>query len=132
MFIVDPQRDIPPPAQAIHGISTRRARQEGCPLAEAAAIVHAVLERAQADHLPVVVINASFDIAIAAALFRSFGLRPILWEALVDPLVIDRQVDPYRSGKRRWKPFAVPTVSSSPAPTTPAAMPTPRWQSPGP
>ncbi|MGA2529435.1 MAG: exonuclease domain-containing protein [Acidimicrobiales bacterium] len=101
VFIVDPERDIPPAAQAIHGISTRRARQEGCPLAEAAAIVHAALARAQADHLPVVVMNASFDITIAAALFRSFRLRPILWEALVDPLVIDRQVDPYRSGKRR-------------------------------
>ncbi|MGA3352236.1 MAG: exonuclease domain-containing protein [Acidimicrobiales bacterium] len=101
VFIVDPGCEIPPAAQAIHGISTRRARREGCPLPDAAAIVHSVLERAQADQVPVVAMNASFDITIATALFRSFGLRPIVWEVLVDPLVIDRHVDRYRSGKRR-------------------------------
>jgi DNA polymerase-3 subunit epsilon len=45
--------------------------------------------------------NASFDITIAAMLFRSFGLEPIEWRALVDPLVIDRKVDCFRAGKRR-------------------------------
>ena len=45
--------------------------------------------------------NASFDVTIAAMLFRSFGLEPIEWRALVDPLVIDRKVDCFRSGKRR-------------------------------
>ena len=35
----------PPGAQAIHGISTQKARHEGCPLGEAAAIVHAALAR---------------------------------------------------------------------------------------
>jgi len=101
VFIVNPGCEIPPGAEAIHGISTQRARREGCPLADAAAVVHAVLERAQADHVPVVAMNASFDVTIAAVLFRTFGLSPITWEALIDPLVIDRQVDRYRSGKRR-------------------------------
>jgi DNA polymerase-3 subunit epsilon len=101
VFIVDPGREIPAPAEAIHGISTQRARREGCPLADAAAIVHAVLEKAQADNVPIVAMNASFDLTIASILFRSFNLAPIEWRALVDPLVIDREVDPYRSGKRR-------------------------------
>jgi len=101
VFVVDPGCEIPPAAEAIHGISTRKARREGCPLGEAAAMVHDVLEQAQADHVPVVAMNASFDVTIATMLFRSFRLRPIEWGALVDPLVIDRQVDPYRSGKRR-------------------------------
>jgi DNA polymerase-3 subunit epsilon len=101
VFIVNPGCEIPPGAEAIHGISTERARREGCSLADAAAVMHAVLERAQDDHIPVVAMNASFDVTIAAVLFRSFGLSPITWDALIDPLVIDRQVDPYRSGKRR-------------------------------
>jgi DNA polymerase-3 subunit epsilon len=101
VFIVDPGREIPAGAQAVHGISTQRARREGCPLAEAVAILHAVLFRAQVEQVPVVAMNASFDITIATLLFRAFGLSPIAWEALVDPLVIDRQVDRYRSGKRR-------------------------------
>jgi DNA polymerase-3 subunit epsilon len=101
VFIVDPGCEVPSGAQAIHGISTQMARREGCPLGEAAAIVHAVLGRAQADRVPVVAMNASFDITIAAMLFRSFGLEPIAWGALVDPLVIDRKVDQYRCGNRR-------------------------------
>jgi DNA polymerase-3 subunit epsilon len=101
VFIVDPGREIPGEAEAIHGVSTRRARREGCPLEDAAAIVHAVLETAQAERVPIVAMNASFDITITTVLFRNFGLRPIEWGALVDPLVIDREVDPYRSGKRR-------------------------------
>jgi DNA polymerase-3 subunit epsilon len=101
VFIVDPGREIPANAEAIHGISTQKARREGCPLGEATATVHAALAKAQANQIPVVVMNASFDITIAAMLFRRFGLKPITWEALVDPLVIDRQVDRYRCGKRR-------------------------------
>ncbi|MGD0983313.1 MAG: exonuclease domain-containing protein [Acidimicrobiales bacterium] len=101
VFIVDPGREIPPGAEAIHGISTQKARHEGCSLGEAAAIVHAALARAQKDHVPVVVMNASFDITIAVMLFRSFGLQQIEWQALVDPLVIDRRVDRVRAGKRR-------------------------------
>lgn len=101
VFIVDPGCEVPSGAEAVHGISTQKARQEGCPLGEAAAIVHAALGKAQADRVPVVAMNASFDITIAAMLFRSFGLEPIEWRALVDPLVIDRKVDCFRAGKRR-------------------------------
>jgi len=101
VFIVDPGCEVPSGAQAIHGISTEKARHEGCPLGEAAAIVHAALRRSQEDHVPVVAMNASFDVTIAAMLFRSFGLEAIEWRALVDPLVIDRKVDCFRAGRRR-------------------------------
>ncbi|HLN06775.1 MAG TPA: exonuclease domain-containing protein [Acidimicrobiales bacterium] len=101
VFIVDPGCEIPPAAEAIHGISTTRARREGCPLGEAAAIVHWALRKAQADRVPVVAMNASFDVTIAAMLFENFGLEPLVWSAVVDPLVIDRKVDRYRCGKRR-------------------------------
>jgi DNA polymerase III subunit epsilon len=101
VFLVDPGREIPPSAEAVHGISTEKARHEGCPLGEAAATVHAALRRAQEDLVPVVAMNASFDITIAEMLFRKFGLAPIHWRALVDPLVIDRKVDCFRAGKRR-------------------------------
>jgi DNA polymerase-3 subunit epsilon len=45
--------------------------------------------------------NASFDVTIASMLFRRFDLEPLAWGALVDPLVIDRRVDPCRAGNRR-------------------------------
>ena len=101
VFLVDPGREVPADAEAIHGISTLRARRDGCPLEEATATVHRALVKAQAAHIPVVAMNASFDITISAMLFRRFGLEPLAWEALVDPLVIDRKVDPHRFGNRR-------------------------------
>jgi DNA polymerase-3 subunit epsilon len=100
VFIVDPGRDIPADAEAVHGISTLRASNDGRPLEQAAAIIHSALRKAQADRVPVVAMNASFDITIAVMLFRRFGLEPLAWEALVDPLVIDRRLDGARCGKR--------------------------------
>ena len=113
VFIVDPGREIPGEAEAIHGVSTRRARREGCPLEDAAAIVHAVLETAQAERVPIVAMNASFDITITTVLFRNFGLRPIEWGALVDPLVIDRGA---LSGYRRLRDRRADALPSRMAP----------------
>lgn len=99
-FLVDPGCEVPSVAQAIHGISTERARREGRPLPEATARMHALLEQAQSELIPVVVMNATFDITIVAGLFSRFELKPVVWRALVDPLVMDRQVDRFRSGRR--------------------------------
>ena len=37
--LIDPGRDIPPEATAVHGISTERAREEGMPLHAAISLV---------------------------------------------------------------------------------------------
>lgn len=101
VFLVDPGREIPGEAVAIHGITTERARREGCSLQETAERVHRELSVACSEAVPVVAMNASFDVTIAACLFRHAGLRPLEWPRLIDPLVIDRHVDRYRKGKRR-------------------------------
>ncbi|HXY44457.1 MAG TPA: exonuclease domain-containing protein [Acidimicrobiales bacterium] len=100
-WIVDPGRDIPAEAIAIHGITSERARAEGCSLGEAALRIHSAIRQAAARGIPVVAMNASFDVTIAEALFASFGLPALAWHALLDPLVMDRHVDRYRKGKRR-------------------------------
>lgn len=100
-WIVDPGREIPAGAIAIHGITSERARSEGCPLGDTAARIHAAVRRATAGGVPVVAMNASFDVTIAEGLFAAFGLPPLAWRALLDPLVMDRHVDRYRKGKRR-------------------------------
>jgi DNA polymerase-3 subunit epsilon len=107
VFIVDPGREIPPGAEAIHGISTERARREGRSLAEAAHTLRSALQDAEDRGVPVVAMNASFDLTIAAALFDAFSHAPASWSMVVDPLVIDRKVDQYRSGKRRLDALCV-------------------------
>ncbi len=99
-FLVDPRCEIPEDVVAIHGITTARARSEGCRLEEAAARVHSAMRRAFAEGVPVVAMNASFDVTIAEELFASCGLPRLRWEILIDPLVLDRHVDPGRDGRR--------------------------------
>jgi DNA polymerase-3 subunit epsilon len=100
-WLVDPGRAIPDEAIAIHGITTDRARSQGCSLREAAVRIHAAFRRAAGAGVPVVAMNASFDVTIAEALFATFGLPALAWRALLDPLVMDRQVDRHREGNRR-------------------------------
>jgi DNA polymerase-3 subunit epsilon len=99
-FLVDPGCVVPEEAVAVHGITTDRARACGCGLAEAADRIHVALRRSLAEEVPVVAMNARFDVTIAEGLFRAFGLAPLAWRMLLDPLVMDRRVVPERAGKR--------------------------------
>ncbi|HLI43195.1 MAG TPA: exonuclease domain-containing protein [Acidimicrobiales bacterium] len=100
-WLVDPGCDVPDGAVAIHGISGELARAEGWPLDLTAVRVRRELEKAAREAVPIVAMNASFDVTIAAALFARAGLPPMDWDLVIDPLVIDRYVDPERPGKRR-------------------------------
>jgi DNA polymerase III subunit epsilon len=101
VFVVDPGCEVPAAAVAVHGISTERARTEGKPLTEAVRLLHSRLGGAEAAGVPIVVMNAAFDVTMAAALFDRFGLPALRWDTVVDPLVIDRRLDRYRKGSRQ-------------------------------
>lgn len=101
VWLVDPGCEIPDAAIAIHGISTDRARTEGRSLEQTAQVLHRQLARAASEGVPIVAMNASFDVTIAACLFERAGLPSLSWDLVIDPLVIDRHVDRYRKGKRR-------------------------------
>lgn len=100
-WIIDPGRDIPEEAMAVHGISNERARREGRPLDWTARLLHRELDKAAREGVAVVAMNASFDATIAECLFERAGLPSLDWRLVIDPLVIDRRVDKYRKGKRR-------------------------------
>ncbi len=101
-FIVDPGREVPAGAAAIHGITTERARAEGMPLEEAARTISGELQSAAASATLVVAMNAAFDLTMAEAICIAAGVpAPSTMDLLVaDILVIDREYDRYRSGKR--------------------------------
>lgn len=106
-WLVDPgPREIPADAVAIHGISTERARAEGRPAAECLEEI----SQALVDHLSsgqgLVVFNAPYDLRVLSGELRRHGLASLAERLggptapVVDPLVIDRGVEPYRRGKR--------------------------------
>ncbi len=106
-WLVDPGMPIPAAATAVHGIDTATAHVHGRRAVEAVEeIARAVVEVFRRGE-PVVAYNAAYDLTLLDMELRRHRL-PGLAERLgsplgpvLDPLVLDRAVDPYRPGKRR-------------------------------
>lgn len=91
---------IPDEAAAIHGISTEQARAEGVPLAEAVTEIIAGLTQAILSGIPIVAMNARYDLTLLDREAERLGLDALPAGPVIDPFVIDKQVDKYRPGKR--------------------------------
>jgi DNA polymerase-3 subunit epsilon len=106
-WLVDPGVEIPEGASAIHGISTEHAREHGVEPRGALDEIAAAIADAVREGIPVVAYNASFDLCLLEAELRRHDL-PTVEDRLggelrpvIDPLVLDRAEDRYRSGKRK-------------------------------
>ncbi len=100
-WLADPGVEIPAEAAAVHGISTLRARAEGRPAADVLDEIRQVIDEAwwDWDEVPLVAMNASFDLTILQRELVRHGQDPILIGPVLDPLVIDRACVPFRRGK---------------------------------
>jgi len=100
-WIADPGIEIPEAAANVHGFTTERARAEGRPAAE---VVSEIVERLRelfAEGTPVVAYNASYDFSLLHHDALRNGVAPLdTPKPIVDPLLIDKQVDTYRKGSR--------------------------------
>jgi DNA polymerase III subunit epsilon len=106
-WLLDPGIEIPAGAAAVHGITTERARAEGRQPPEAVEQIVAALAEQLLQGVPVIAFNARFDLTCLDREARRHGIEPLLdrvgGEAgmlVVDPYVLDKQVDRYRKGKR--------------------------------
>lgn len=100
-WLADPGVVIPPQATAVHGVSTERAQREGRPAAEVVGEVTQMLHRLVGEGIPLVVYNASYDLSMSYREAVRYGFDPVSQpRPVIDPLVIDRALDPYRKGKR--------------------------------
>jgi DNA polymerase-3 subunit epsilon len=106
-WLVDPgPREIPADAVAIHGISTERARAEGRAAVECLEEIAEALVGHLSAGLGLVVFNAPYDLQVLSGELERHGLVSLRERLkgqvspIVDPLVIDRGVEPYRRGKR--------------------------------
>ncbi|WP_127468642.1 exonuclease domain-containing protein [Streptomyces sp. B27] len=92
--------EIPAGAEAVHGISTARARAEGVELRQAVEEILAGLTQVILAGVPIVAMNARYDITLLDREAERLGLDPLPTGPVIDPFVIDKQVDRYRPGKR--------------------------------
>ncbi|WP_369778871.1 3'-5' exonuclease [Streptomyces sp. R33] len=100
-WLADPGIDIPQQAADVHGITTERARAEGKPAAEVVSDVLAALGQVIAAGVPVVAMNAAYDLTLLDREARRYGLPPLPAGPVIDPYVLDRHIDRYRKGGRK-------------------------------
>jgi DNA polymerase III subunit epsilon len=106
-WLVDPGVEIPAGATAVHGITTEAARRDGREPAAAVEEITALLAEQIAAGIPVIAFNARFDLTLLDREARRHGVRPLVDRVggpdgmlVVDPHVLDKQLDRFRKGKR--------------------------------
>lgn len=118
-WLLDPGVEIPTAAVEVHGVTTEEARVLGRPPRTALDEIAGQLADALRHGEPVVAYNATFDLTLLDAELQRHGL-PTLRERVggpvapvLDPMVLDRRLDPGREGPRRLadlcRHYAVPT-----------------------
>ncbi|MCQ1949434.1 MULTISPECIES: 3'-5' exonuclease [Arthrobacter] len=99
-WIACPEIPIPAEAAAIHGITNERAQAEGGNPAAVTAEVAEVLAGMFAAGIPVLAFNACYDFTVLARECERFGLAVPHPVPVIDPYILDKQVDRFRRGKR--------------------------------
>jgi DNA polymerase III subunit epsilon len=102
--VIDPGREIPAEATAVHGITTERARDEGMPLREAISLVSDAVVAASQRGVPLVGMKLDYDLTILEMQAGAVGVQSFIergWRGpVLDAVVIDRHFDPDRQGRR--------------------------------
>lgn len=123
-MIVDPGVPIPPESTTIHGITQTQAEEEGTAAWAAMSLLHAEIVRLVDAGIPIVAFNASYDFTVLDREFRRHEAKAPdegTWRLphgllVIDPYVLDKQVDPYRSGSRKLvdaaKHYGVPLLDA--------------------
>jgi DNA polymerase-3 subunit epsilon len=100
-WLVNPGVEIPEGATAVHGITTERARAEGVDPTVAVREITDALTDAWSAGLPVVAFNAAYDLTVLdREIARHHDTTFTVAGPVIDPYVIDREVDKYRKGSR--------------------------------
>ncbi|MCY0957659.1 exonuclease domain-containing protein [Streptomyces sp. H27-H5] len=102
-WLADPGVEIPEGATGIHGVTTAHAREVGRPAAAVVEEVTTALADAVTGGLPIVAMNAQFDLTMLDREARRHGVVPLMDRVspyVLDPRVLDRKVDRYRKGGR--------------------------------
>ena len=100
-WLLDPGIEIPAGAAQVHGITTEVARASGINAAVGVQQIVAQLLEMIERGFPIVAYNAPYDLSLLASEAARHGIAwPASISPVVDPLIIDKQFDRYRKGKR--------------------------------
>ncbi|WP_343071919.1 5'-3' exonuclease H3TH domain-containing protein [Brevibacterium renqingii] len=102
-WLSDPGIEIPESARAVHGITTEFAQANGAPAQQTVTELCEVFSALRDEGAVVVGHNVVYDLSVMAAEVARH--RPdidfaAIIPTIVDTFVLDKQIDPYRKGKR--------------------------------
>lgn len=101
-WLINPGIPIPQGASEVHGITTEYAEAYGMPPEVGLTSIAEHLMRWEEQNLPLVVFNASYDITLLIEEFKRNNIYcNCKFDNVIDPLVLDKQLDKYRKGKRK-------------------------------
>lgn len=100
-WLIDPGVPIPPEATAVHGIDDATAALGLDPFEALDEIARAILVAAVTP-IPLVIYNAQFDLTVLDRECRRHGVG-LSFDGLlvIDPFVIDKELDQFRKGSRK-------------------------------
>lgn len=106
-WLLDPGVVIPDAAVRVHGITTEIARASGIEASVGVRQIAARIAEMFDRGFPLVAYNAPYDLSLLRAELQRHGHEgelsgtpPLVFSPIIDPLVIDKQLDRYRKGKR--------------------------------
>lgn len=101
-WMINPGIEIAEGASAVHGITNEVAQRDGGdPYTVLSNIAEHLRNWDKLGH-PVVIYNAAFDATLLTVEFDRYGIRsPTSFSRVIDPLVLDKALDPYRKGSRK-------------------------------
>ncbi|WP_405137478.1 3'-5' exonuclease [Nocardia sp. NBC_01388] len=99
-WLLDPGVEIPAEAAAVHGVSTETARADGMDYQQGYHQIREDLHHVWDQGAIAAIFNANYDLTVIDTEGRRLGYPPLLVGPVVDPFVIDREVDRYRRGRR--------------------------------
>ncbi|MFC8428557.1 exonuclease domain-containing protein [Streptomyces sp. NPDC057253] len=112
-WLVDPGIPIPAEATRVHKITTEMAQAEGMNPIRATAQLAGRIWSALSEGVPLVIMNAPYDLTLLDRECRRHDVTPITEmiasakdAVILDPYVLDRRVDPFRPGKRQLEALA--------------------------
>lgn len=101
-WLINPGVGIPEGAAAVHGITDEIAQTHGMPAEIGLASIAEHLNLWSDRGLPIVVYNASYDLTLLRCEFDRYGIDCRNdFSLVIDPLVLDKQLDKFRKGKRQ-------------------------------
>lgn len=102
-WLLDTGREMTPGAEAVHGISTEMMQISGQDAPKGIFEITQRLDILNRRALPIIIMNAPYDLTLLAAEMHRYwpGAREVKPDLVIDPLVLDKAIEPFRKGSRK-------------------------------